>query len=346
MVPMMLRVREHRGKTRAPVNAVVALSGGVTRSSDLAERYGQPVNRRIPVILKHLQQRFRTLELRKDVRRGTSVYNGVFNLLVLSEARDWITENVSQDGELDDRHIVPKDWAKDQKGLGPLIDSILNRTPLTAETNRHVINSRLPSDYLPELIKANGEVAVRASLESHLISPAAFDILLRKPQHDFEEFLAARQRTILDTIPRPAHQGASRSCATTSRARYADRRIRSCACGRSSATAWTATSAGCRPTYARRSRCGWKLPCARVRRSTAIITRLWLRSSSTSTCAAITNKTLWPEFEARFGTKEALVGRFAQLAELRNGIRHSRAVDDVTRKDGEAALLWFRQVLA
>jgi hypothetical protein len=38
-------------------------------------------------------------------------------------------------------------------------------------------------------------------------------------------------------------------------------------------------------------------------------------------------------------------GRFDQLAQLRNGIRHSRTVDDVTRKDGEAALLWFKQVL-
>ena len=34
-----------------------------------------------------------------------------------------------------------------------------------------------------------------------------------------------------------------------------------------------------------------------------------------------------------------------QLAELRNGIRHSRTVDEVTRKEGEAAILWFKQVL-
>jgi hypothetical protein len=33
------------------------------------------------------------------------------------------------------------------------------------------------------------------------------------------------------------------------------------------------------------------------------------------------------------------------LAEMRNCIRHSRAVDEVTRKEGEAALLWFFQVL-
>ena len=60
----------------------------------------------------------------------------------------------------------------------------------------------------------------------------------------------------------------------------------------------------------------------------------------------LTSKTLWPRFEARFGSKEMLNVRFAQLAELRNGLRHSRTVDDVTRKDGEAALIWFRQVLA
>ena len=60
----------------------------------------------------------------------------------------------------------------------------------------------------------------------------------------------------------------------------------------------------------------------------------------------LTSKTLWPRFAERFGSKEMLNVRFAQLAELRNRLRHSRTVDDVTRKDGEAALLWFRQVLA
>ena len=59
----------------------------------------------------------------------------------------------------------------------------------------------------------------------------------------------------------------------------------------------------------------------------------------------IANKTLWPAFESRFGTKEILAERFSQLGDLRNSIRHSRAVDEVTRKLGEAAILWFRQVL-
>jgi hypothetical protein len=61
--------------------------------------------------------------------------------------------------------------------------------------------------------------------------------------------------------------------------------------------------------------------------------------------AALTSRDIWPLVAARFGTKESLAMRFGQLAELRNGIRHSRSVSEVAAKDGEAALLWFRQVL-
>jgi hypothetical protein len=54
---------------------------------------------------------------------------------------------------------------------------------------------------------------------------------------------------------------------------------------------------------------------------------------------------LWPLFESSFGTKEGLGNRFDQLGELRNSIRHSRSVNDVVRKDREAALSWFEDAL-
>ena len=60
----------------------------------------------------------------------------------------------------------------------------------------------------------------------------------------------------------------------------------------------------------------------------------------------ITSKGPWAQFESRFGTKEALITKFDQLAELRNGIRHSRDVSEVVRKEGEAAIVWFRQVFS
>lgn len=59
----------------------------------------------------------------------------------------------------------------------------------------------------------------------------------------------------------------------------------------------------------------------------------------------IVSKIAWPKFEGLFVNKEMLLKRFDQIAELRNAIRHSRSVDQITRKDGEAALIWFEQVL-
>ena len=44
--------------------------------------------------------------------------------------------------------------------------------------------------------------------------------------------------------------------------------------------------------------------------------------------------------------RKRLITKFDQLAELRNGIRHSRDVSEVVRKEGEAAIVWFRQVFS
>ena len=154
-----------------------------------------------PALLQEFKTRFRNLELRKETKRGTSVYNGIFNLLVLQGARDWMTGTVPQHDDLDDHHIVPVSWGTKHLKAG-MVHTILNRTPLTAETNRHVICDRLPNAYLPELIANNGEPAVRAILGSHFILPAAQAILLRDPftAEDFEAFIAERQRTLQEAI--------------------------------------------------------------------------------------------------------------------------------------------------
>jgi hypothetical protein len=121
-----------------------------------------------PALVAEFSARFRNLELRKEIKRGTSVYNGIFNLLVLQGARDWMSGDVPQHGDLDDHHIVPDSWGKANLKSN-LIGTILNRTPLTADTNRKVIRDRLPNAYLPELITQNGENSVCSILESHFI---------------------------------------------------------------------------------------------------------------------------------------------------------------------------------
>jgi hypothetical protein len=301
-----------------------------------------------PSLIGEFRTHFRTLDLRKETKRGTSVYNGIFNLLVLRGARDWMTGNVPQYGDLDDHHIVPKSWGK-ENGLGSAVDTILNRTPLTADTNRNVIHDDLPNHYLPELIKASGEARVRATLESHFISPAAFAILLRDPfsSADFEAFLAERQRTLQDAIEDLL---VKERLDLPPKLRELDSQIEQVelALRHSIHEALDGDAAQLPPHIAQK---------IDERIQTAAKKNAALDANRFSTLAGkleyadlreleatITSKALWARFEARFVNKETLLKRFGQLAELRNGIRHSRSVDEITSMEGEAAILWFQQV--
>jgi hypothetical protein len=260
-----------------------------------------------------------------------------------------MTGLVPQHGSLDDHHIVPKAWAlKHLKGNA--VDSILNRTPLSAETNRHVINDRLPNRYLPELIANSSQQQVRAILESHSISPKALEILLRDPftPEDFDAFISERQRTLQEAIESllikqrldlpPALRELDeqievielslRDCIRTALAddpkavpshiaEQVDERLQRALKKNAAMDAEHYASLGGQLEY------------------------FDLRELQDT----MTNKALWPLFVGRFPTKETLLAKFGQLADLRNGIRHSRSVDAITRKEGEAAILWFDKVL-
>lgn len=154
-----------------------------------------------PSVISEYRREFDTINLSKETKKGSSVYNGIFNLLIISGARDWIKGTVPSHGDMDDHHIVPQSWDRKEE-LRTSIHTILNRTPLTKETNRDVIGGRLPNEYLPEWIKRNGESKVEAILDSHFISKEALEILTRDPfgPEDFEAFVEERQLTLLAAI--------------------------------------------------------------------------------------------------------------------------------------------------
>jgi len=303
-----------------------------------------------PPLIAEFAQRFRNLDLRKETKGGTSVYNGIFNLLVLQGARDWMTGDVPQHGDLDDHHIVPDAWCK-KNIKGGLGNSILNRTPLTPDTNRHVIKARLPNEYLPELISQSGEATVRGILESHFISSAAFDILLRPEfgSADFESFIAERQRTLQDAIENllikerldlpPQLRDFD---AATEQVELAVRKMVETTVGSDLSQIPSHVLQKVDERIARATKKNASLDAERFQTLAGKLEYFDLRELQDT----ITGKAPWPLFESRFGTKEALAAKFDQLAELRNGIRHSRAVSEIVRMEGEAAILWFKQVLS
>ena len=302
-----------------------------------------------PGLIQEFGMRFRNLELRREVKRGTSVYNGIFNMLVIQGARDWMSGIVPQHDDLDDHHIIPASKAK-ALGIGRLIHSILNRTPLSAETNRHVIRDRLPNEYLLELIKQSGEKAVRSMLASHFISSSALAVLLRKPftSDDYEAFIVERQRTLLEVIESLLIK---KRIDLSPRLRELDERVESIEFAlRDQVVTTLEDDADRLPSHVLQKADG-RIQAAAKKNANIELDQYKQLSGRLEYCDlrelqdTILSKRLWRAFESRFVNKETLSVKFGQLAELRNAIRHSRSVNEITRKEGEAAILWFEQVL-
>jgi hypothetical protein len=99
------------------------------------------------------------------------------------------------DEAMDIHHIFPKTWCDKRKIEQYTYNSIINKTPLTARTNR-VIGGRAPSDYL-ERLASSAKVNV-GTISKHVWTHLADADLLACD--DFEAFFAARAQALLDKI--------------------------------------------------------------------------------------------------------------------------------------------------
>lgn len=302
-----------------------------------------------PALIREFKSTFRSIDLRREVRYGSSVYNGIFNLLVLQGARDWVTGKIPQPEDLDDHHIVPSWWGNENLD-NKIINTILNRTPLTADTNRKKIADNLPNVYLQELIKDNGEKKVLEILQSHFISQTALKILLRDPftPDDFDEFITERQRTIQDAIENLLIK---QRLGLPMNLREIDAEIEDTELElRNVIIKALGNDALALPQHVQQ-KIDERLQRASKKNASLDMEYYQTLEGKLEYCDLrelqdiITSKKTWPEFQSCFSNKKALVGKFDQLAEVRNSIRHSRTVDEVTRMEGKASLLWFKKVL-
>jgi hypothetical protein len=307
-----------------------------------------------PDVISEFSDRYISIDLRSEFKRNTAAYNGVFNLYRVGGAKDWVSNEIPHSSDLDDHHIVPASWeGKDKLEDGRRINSILNRTPMTAKTNREIIRDRLPNEYLPEWIKdggLNGRETVEAIMETHFISKTALDILLRKPFEaaDFEEFIDERQATIKlaiqDLLIKNRMDLSPHLRELDVAIEVIERSIRAKILNALDGDVELLPSHLIGKVGGRIEAVLKKNPShdkEQLRSLEGQLEFFDLRELQDT----ILSKALWALFSTAFGSKEALANRFGQLAELRNGIAHNRAVTDVTRKDGEAAILWFNKVL-
>jgi len=132
--------------------------------------------------------------------RGSAAYKGVYALLMRHGAEDWRTGSANTvqhyfDETVDIHHVFPKKWAEDKKIPPNTFNSIINKTPLSARTNR-IIGGNAPSDYLASLESRDdlNPAVLDDRIATHLIDTT----LLR--EDNFEGFFAARHKALLDVI--------------------------------------------------------------------------------------------------------------------------------------------------
>jgi hypothetical protein len=147
---------------------------------------------------------FREERLRTLRTRLSAAYKGVHALLMRCGAEDFrsgqpFDQTVFFDENVDIHHVFPEAWCK-QHGIKPEVyNSIVNKTPLSARTNR-IIGGVAPSTYLARLEKGgeqNPPIATER-LESILRTHEVHVGLMRA--NDFNAFFDDRRERLLNLI--------------------------------------------------------------------------------------------------------------------------------------------------
>lgn len=131
--------------------------------------------------------------------RNSAAYKGLYSLLLRDGGYDFRTGEAVDvqmyfDDSIDIHHIFPQAWCRSQGIPATQFDSIINKTPLSAKTNR-IVGGKAPSSYLASIMKGGiSEARIREILKSHVIEP---DALLAD---DFAAFFTARREALLDRI--------------------------------------------------------------------------------------------------------------------------------------------------
>ena len=132
--------------------------------------------------------------------RNSAAYKGLYALLLRDGGLDFrtgepIDVQMYFDDKIDIHHIFPQDWCK-KNGIDPRrCDSVVNKTAISAKTNR-IIGGNPPNTYLARLQRSAGisEERMDEILRSHVIDHA----LLRTD--DFDGFFIAREQALLNRI--------------------------------------------------------------------------------------------------------------------------------------------------
>lgn len=132
--------------------------------------------------------------------RLSAAYKGVMALLLKSGCYDFISGRAMDfttflDENTDIHHIFPRAYCENNNYKKEKWNSIVNKTPLFARTNR-ILGGKAPSEYLGRIAKENQVTVADLDryIESHKINTGHFR------SDDFDNFFISRAKELLDLI--------------------------------------------------------------------------------------------------------------------------------------------------
>ena len=132
--------------------------------------------------------------------RNSAAYKGIYALLMQSGGREFLTDQpmsfaTYEEEKIDIHHIFPKVWCQANKIEAKRMDCIVNKTAISARTNR-IIGGASPAKYLAALERRAGvgSETLDRILATHLISAETLHA------DDFEAFFEARREALIELI--------------------------------------------------------------------------------------------------------------------------------------------------
>ena len=136
------------------------------------------------------------LDLKSVEQSSNAIYRGILCLIALKGGYDFDKNRSVQNKKYQKDHIFPKSKFKKYEN----INSILNMTWLTADTNNPIKTGKSPSEYIEETIRDKydgNEREFLETLESHYINENAYEYM---KDNNFEKFIDEREKTLLDAV--------------------------------------------------------------------------------------------------------------------------------------------------
>jgi hypothetical protein len=132
--------------------------------------------------------------------RGAAAYKGVYALLLGEGARDWLFDQALDKSQyaalaVDIHHVFPQKWCDDNGIDDERRESIVNKTPLAAKTNR-IIGGVAPVRYLAAIEKRAmiSESELDNILRTHLVDPDAMR------STNFDAYFASRRDALVRLV--------------------------------------------------------------------------------------------------------------------------------------------------